>query len=158
MIHDQVQICWLTPPNSIFSNLFLIEGKLLYNIVLVSANTSPWISHGYTHVRSLLNPSPTPILSTPPCCHGAPGWVPKSYRKFTLAISFTYGNVYTSMLLSAFVQPSRFPHPHVHKSVLYVCVPIAALKIGSTVQFFLIPYICVNRQYLFFSFWLVHSV
>ena len=39
-------------------------------------------------------------------------------------------------------------------SVLCVCVSTAALQIGSSVPFFLTPYICVNLWYLFFSFWL----
>ena len=42
----------------------------------------------------------------------------------------------------------------VHTSVLYVCVSISALQIGSSVPFFYIPHICVNIRYLFFSFWL----
>ena len=44
-----------------------------------------------------------------------------------------------------------FP-PHVHMSILYTCISIAALQIGSSVPFFQIPHICVNIQYLFFSF------
>ena len=45
-----------------------------------------------------------------------------------------------------------FPHCD-HKSVLYACVSIPALQIGSSVPFFYIPYICVNIWYLFLSFW-----
>ena len=39
-------------------------------------------------------------------------------------------------------------------SVLYVSLSIAVLQIGSSLQSFYIPYVCVNIQYLFFSFWL----
>ena len=42
----------------------------------------------------------------------------------------------------------------VHKSVLYVCISIAALQVGSSVASFWIPYIWINIQYLSFSFWL----
>ena len=42
----------------------------------------------------------------------------------------------------------------VHKSVLYVCVSIAAPQIGSSMPSFLIPYACANIQYLSLSFWL----
>ena len=37
---------------------------------------------------------------------------------------------------------------------LYVYVSILALQIGSSVPFSQISYICINIQYLFFSFWL----
>ena len=43
----------------------------------------------------------------------------------------------------------------VHKSILYICISIRSLQIGSPVSFFLIPYICVIITiFLFFSFWL----
>ena len=40
----------------------------------------------------------------------------------------------------------------IRKTVCYICVSIPALQIGSLVPFFQIPYICVQVQYLFFSF------
>ena len=40
----------------------------------------------------------------------------------------------------------------VHTFVLYICVSISALQTGSSVPFFQVPHICVNIQYLFFSF------
>ena len=49
-------------------------------------------------------------------------------------ICFAYGNVYVSVLLSQITQPS--PFPTVSKSVLYVCISQAALKIDSSVPFF----------------------
>ena len=62
-----------------------------------------------------------------------------------------------SMLLSAFV-PSSPSLPHcVHKSVLYICVSIPSLQIGSSIPFFSSLYKCLNIQSLFSSFWL-HSV
>ena len=57
--------------------------------------------------------------------------LPASESNFPLAICFTYGNVYVSMLLSQLV-PLSFPYC-VHKFVLYVWFPIAALQIGSSV-------------------------
>ena len=38
------------------------------------------------------------------------------------------------MLLSPFIPHSPLPNPCVHKSVTYVCIFIAALKIGSSVH------------------------
>jgi len=66
--------------------------------------------------------------------------------------SFTYSNVYVSMLLSQF-SPSCPPHYHIHKSVLYVCVSIALLQIDSPVMSFSIPYMCLNISYVPISFW-----
>lgn len=43
---------------------------------------------------------------------------------------FAYGRVYMSVLLSQFVPHSSFPQG-VHKSVLYVCISMAALQTGS---------------------------
>ena len=55
------------------------------------------------------------------------------------------------------VHPSlSFPYC-AHKSVLYVCLSIAPLQIGSSVPSLKIPCICVNIQYLFFC-GLLHSV
>ena len=65
--------------------------------------------------------------------------------------NFTPGNAYVSVLLSVF--PTFFPHC-VRKSVLFVCISIAAFQIGSSVPSFWIPYTCVNIRYLSFSFWL----
>ena len=52
------------------------------------------------------------------------------YGNFPLALCFTHGNVYVSVLLSQFVPP--FPSPTV-STCLCVCVSIPALQIGSSV-------------------------
>ena len=44
--------------------------------------------------------------------------------------------------------PLLLPPAHVHKSVLYICISIAALQIGSSVPSFQIPYICVKTYLL----------
>ena len=55
------------------------------------------------------------------------------YSHFQLAIFFTYSNVYVSVTL--LIHPTlSFPYC-VHKSVLYVCVSILTLHIGSSVPF-----------------------
>ena len=53
---------------------------------------------------------------------------------FALAIYFTFGNVYTSVLLSHFV-PAYPPSP-VLKSMLYICVFIPVLPLCSSEPFF----------------------
>ena len=100
--------------------------------------TSTWISHRYTYVPSLLNLPPTTLPIPPlyvvaePCSES-----PESHSKFALAIYFTYGNTYVSILVSPYIPPSSSsPHPMSISSVLYVIVSIAALQIGSLVRSF----------------------
>ena len=79
------------------------------------------------------------------------------YSRFLLVIHFIHISVYMSIPISEFITPPN-PPPHsplgVHTFVLYICVSISALQTGSSVPFFWVPHICVNIQYLFFSFWL----
>ena len=80
--------------------------------------------------------------------------VPESYSKFPLAIYFTYGFVNVYVTFSIGLPFSLFSSHSIHRSVLYVCFSIAALKINSSVPSLQIPYICVSIQYLYSSFWL----
>ena len=87
--------------------------------------------------------------------HRAPSWAPCAYSRFPLFHYFTHGNVSMSILISQFISlcPSS-PMATYPFSVLclYFC-----LQIGSSVPFFYILHIWVNKQYLFFSD-LLHSV
>ena len=74
---------------------------------------------------------------------------PMLYSRFLLVISFICGNVYMLISIPQFIPPPTFP-PVV--SIFYVCVSLYALQIGSSVLFFCVTHICLNRQYLFFSF------
>ena len=75
------------------------------------------------------------LQSCPTMCDPIDGitkpWIdlPTSYSKFPLDVYFTYGKVCFPLLLSQFVPPS-LPPPHLHKSLLYVCISTAALQIG----------------------------
>ena len=40
------------------------------------------------------------------------------------------------------------------ESALYICVSPATLHVGSSIPSLEIPYVCINIQYLCFSFWL----
>ena len=81
-----------------------------------------------------LTSTPFSTPSHPLGCHGAPDLSSLHHNKFPLAIYFTYGNVCFHVTLSIRLTLS-FPHC-VHNTVLYVCISIAALQIGSSVPYF----------------------
>ena len=127
---------------------------MLYNVVLVST-----VQQSESAICIHIPPYPLPLdpPSRPPypiplgrTKHQAD--LPVLCSSFPLAIYFTVGSVYMSVLLSHFIPAS--PSPRALKSILYVCVFIHALPLGSSVPLFKIPYICVSIRYLFFSFWL----
>ena len=97
----QLLYSWF-PPGSFIFPLFLIEGYLLYNIVLVSAMHPHESAIGIHMTLPLEPPSHLSSHATPLSCHRAQFEFPESYSKFPLAISFTYGSVYVSMLFSPF--------------------------------------------------------
>ena len=78
--------------------------------------------------------------------------LPVLQSTFPLAISFTRGNGNVSMLLSQFIPSSTF-HP-VSTSLFFMSlISTAALQIGSSVPpSFQILCVCVNVEYVFFSF------
>lgn len=88
----------------------------------------------YTYIPTFLSLSPTP--------RPRPSRSPQSTELrslcypagFPLAFCFTRGSVYMSVPLSP-------PLLHVHRDVLYVCVSMPALQIGSSVPFLLISHI-----------------
>ena len=107
----------------------------------------------YPHIPSLLHLPPTlPILPLyVDTKHRADLPVPCSC--FPLAIYFTFGSVYMSMLISHFIpaypSPSLCPQVHSLRLCLYSC-PAPRFFI-TFFFFFQIPYICVSIQYLFSS-------
>ena len=95
----------------------------------------------------------SPPYPTPLGCHRAPGWTPSAQSAASHWLSILHMIVYICQcyLLNSF---HPFLPPLCSKSVLYVCISIPALQIGSSVPLFYILYICVNIWNLFFSFWL----
>ena len=67
--------------------------------------------------------------------------LPVLCSRLPLAIYFTYGSVYMSVLISQFIPPS--PSPSV-STRLCICISIPAQQICSSVPFFQILHICVN--------------
>ena len=131
-----------------FLNFFNGRIIALQNFV-VFCRTSTRISHRYTHVLSLPHLPPHPTLQpvTEPLFE-----FPESQSKFPLAIYFTHGIVNFYVTLSIHLPLSLLSSHHVHRSVLYVCFSIAALKVNSSVPSLQIPYICISIRYLYFSF------
>ena len=102
----------------------------------------------YPHISSLLRLPPT--LPIPPLQvvtkHQAD--LPVLCACFPLAIYFTLV-VYLCPCHSLTSSQLTLPPPHVLKSILYVCVFIPVLLLGSSepLFFFQIPYICFSIQY-----------
>ena len=107
----------------------------------------------YCHIPSLLHLPPTlpiPLLQVV-TKHRAD--LPVLYSCFPLAIYFTFGSVYMSVLLSHFV-PAYFsptPCPQVHSQHLHLYSCPAPRFFRIFFGFFWLPYICVSIRYLFFS-------
>ena len=81
-----------------------------FTILFWSLPYIKWISYRCTYVPSLLT-SLLPPTPSHPSRLSQRTWfeLPTSYSKFPLAICFTYGNVYVSMLLSQFIPLSPSP-------------------------------------------------
>ena len=105
----------------------------------------------------VLAPHPSPLGH-----HGAPSWAPCALQQLPPTLFHTWSCVYVNPTLSLSIAHSPCS-PRVHKSshcILYLCsCPadrlISTLFLDSIFMFYI--YICINIQYLFFSFWL-HSV
>ena len=100
------------------------------------------------------------LMSLPPTSHPIPPlqvvtepWFefPESYSKFPLSILHML--VYMFPCYSLHLSHPVLPTCHVHESVLYAFISIAALQIGPSVPAFQIPYIGINTRYLCFPFW-----
>ena len=84
------------------------------------------ISHNYTYNPS--RPHPVPLGH-----HKAAGWAPCVTEQLLISC-FMHESVYMLMLLSSFI-PLSFPHC-VHKFILYICISIPSLQIGTSIPFF----------------------
>ena len=117
---------------------FLIGGKLLFNVILVSAIQQ---NESVIIIYTLLLKSPYCPPISPLQVITEPSWAPCVIQQLPTN-SFIHDSVQMSMLLSHFVPP-----PFLHQ----LCPQVCSL-LGSSVPFFQIPYIFLNIQYLFFSF------
>ena len=97
-------------------------------------HTLTWISHMSPHFWMSF---PSPTSSHPSRLLQNPSLSSLSHAANSHWTSILHMIVYIPMLLSPLVPHSlSYPHPQIHKSVLYVCVSISALQIGSPVLSF----------------------
>ena len=92
---------------------FFFKWRIIALQNFVFCQTSTWISHGYTHIPSLLKlptislPTPCLYVDTEPLFE-----FPEPDRKFPLAIYFTYGNTSFCVTLPIYLTlPSPLPYP-----------------------------------------------
>ena len=96
--------------------------------------TTKWISYMYTYIPSLLDLPPNPLHPTHLGHHRALSWAPCTIQQVpTSYLFYTWWCIYVNHNLPIH---SPFPPPCFHTSVLYTCVFIPALQIGSSVPFF----------------------
>ena len=137
----------------LFFKFFNWRRIALQNVV-VFCHTSTRISHRYTHVPSLPDLLPILLPILPLACHRAPVWVSWVIQQVPIGDLFYVWYSKFLSTLSTHLPFSLLSSHCVHRSVLYVCFSVAALKINSSVTSLQIPYICINIQYLYFSLWL----
>ena len=119
-----------------------------------------------SHISSLLRlpPSHSPYPTTLGG-HKAQADLPVLYGCFPLAIYFTFGSVYMSMLLSHFIPayPSPSPYPQVHSLVglyLYSCLAPRFFMTIFIIIFFLDSiYMCQHTVFvfLFLTYFILHD-
>ena len=133
---------WSNSNRIFIKSLFLIERWLLYYVVLVSvvqqhASALSTYTHTHTHTHTYISPASWASSSTPisPLSgiteHQAE--LPVLHSSFPLAILHMV--VYIFQCCSS-ISPTLSLPRWVHKSILYVCVSIPALQIGSSIPFF----------------------
>ena len=115
---------------------FFIIGVVSLQYCVSFCYTMKWISYMYTYIPYLLNLPPT---SNPHPTHlghhRAPSWAPCALQQVpTSYLFYTRLCIYVNPNLP--MHPTPLSPPRVHMFILYICVCIPALQIGSSVPFF----------------------
>ena len=108
----------------------------------------------YPHIPSLLHLPPT-LLSHPSRQSQSTELISLCYATASHQPSIVYVVVYICPCHSLTSSQLTLPPPCVLKSILYICIFIPVLPLGSSKPlffFFQIPYVCASVWYLFFSF------
>ena len=124
------------PPLFIFLIYFLIGGKLLYNVVLVSAIQQ-------CKLAIIIHVSP-PFLVSLPSSHptALDHHRVLAGQLLTNYLFYTWWCTYVCAKLSSFASLS--PFPTVSMSLFSVCISIPSLKIDLSIPFLEIPYIYIS--------------
>ena len=103
---------------------------MLYNVLLVSA-----VQQHESVIIIYIYPLPLEPSSHPPSLghHGVPGWAPSVTEQLPCV---THGCYISQCCFLNSSYPLLLLVDCVYKSVLYVCVSIPTLQIGSSVPFF----------------------
>ena len=78
--------------------------------------------------------------------------LPVLHSSFLLVIYLTHDGIYMSMLPSQFVLPSLSPDV----SILYICISIPSLQVGSSIQFSIFHIYALTYDIYFSLFDLLH--
>ena len=128
---------WSNSNRIFIKSLFLIERWLLYYVVLVSVvqqHASALSTYTHTHIYPPPpEPPPQPPISPLSGITEHQAELPVLHSSFPLAILHMV--VYIFQCCSS-ISPTLSLPRCVHKSILYVCVSIPALQIGSSIPFF----------------------
>ena len=112
----------------------------------------------YICTLPLESPSHLLPIPTPLGFYRVPVWIPWVIQQIPIGCLLIYVSVYASMLLSPFISPSLSSAPPLSISLFsmsvspfLLCEQIHQYHPSSSHYIF---YICINIQYLIFSFWL----
>lgn len=125
-----------------FFNLFFNWKKIALQCWVGFCHTTTWISYDFIYIKSYTHththcpswssfPLSHPTFSRSSECHAG---LPMSQSSFSLAICFTYDSICVYATFS--IHPTLSFPCCVDKSVLYICITIPSLQIGSSVLFF----------------------
>ena len=152
-------------------NYFFLTSLLEYNCFTMVCQFLLYNKVNQLYIYIYIPISPLSCVSLPPSLSHPSRWTQSTqliclcYEAASHQLAILHLVVYISPCHSLTSSQLTLPPPRVLKSILYICVYIPVLPLGSSEPFFFqipyiysiyiyiyIPYICVSIWYLFFSF------